>query len=290
MFEENNLKKILSNLKDTDIELKRQISCHYITYIACNKQLTICPIVNANNILNLGAGYGVWSYEILKQFSTKTVINVNIEKVDIHEVLRYYYDLSNNIKIENINFKKESLNANYIKYNTIDFLYQRDLLIFYKKKEWKNIIKEIYKILKPEGYVEFVEFDFIIKNEVNAYENVSKKSKNITNITKSDDFNKFFIDNYISVNDLLKIIEKNIKINDVKKIKLNLYGNNDFENFLVENLINNIVKYKLEKKYKEILDQEKIIVILKDYMNALKSEWKSYNSYITLYIICCQKI
>lgn len=270
------LENIWYELKYVDIEIKRQILNHELTYIGCGNQLTISPLITARNIINLGSGYGIWSYEFFKEYVGANIINIDIKKMDICDVLeKFNYDLPNRINIE---FRKLDLKKTNLKihYNTIDFVYQRDMLSIYNKYEWSNIVNEIYKVLKIGGYAEFVEFNFIINHK----KLISNTYSNLINDFLISTFEK---DNYIyDLNDLIKIIEGNIKLCNVNIINLPLYGDKYFNEICTSNLIFGYfhIKEIFEKEYGDF----------ENFIENLKKEWSLNESYIQLYVISTQKI
>lgn len=134
-------------MKNNNFEFQRQILHQEITYKACNNKLILSQIDSNSNkiILNLGSGYGIWSYKICKEYDIDCIINIDINFLDIYEninenidYIENYYDL--NIIFENTDLKKGIIN---FRNNTIDFIYQRDMISVYNRIEWDNILKDI---------------------------------------------------------------------------------------------------------------------------------------------------
>lgn len=254
--------------KKLDKELQRQILHHEITYKCCFNQLTICPILKANKILNLGSGYGIWSYFLSLEYPGKNVINIDNKHLKIN-VLEGEYS-------ENINFLKVDLKKSYIPYINVDFIYQRDMISVYNRKEWINIIKEIYRCLNITGYAEFVEFNFIVEHNYIKDTIFSK----ITNEYLVDVFDK---NDYIyKIEELIDTFNIYFKPFCVERIKLPLYGNDEFSIKCIDDFIISYshIKEEIEKIYCGKFE---------DFIENIKKEWENNKSYIELCIICCQK-
>lgn len=252
-------------------ELERQLLHHEITYIKSGNQLTVSPILRSTNVINLGSGYGFWSYDIYRENNLLNITNIDLIEFKIDDLENDYYE---NVKFKKINLKKNCLN---IKYNSIDFIYQRDMISVYTRSEWRKIIKEIYNVLDNFGQVEFVEFDFIIKHEEEKNDcfNSTMVNEYLINIFEKSDY-------IFNLDELLEIIEIQFKQFDLKKFKLPLYEYNSFNRLCIKDLI---------LSYAHIKDELEQIYSIKfeEYIEKLKKEWEDNKSYIELYIICCRK-
>lgn len=263
-------------LKGFNFELQRQIIHNEISYKACGNKLMISPIKKTDMILNLGSGYSIWSYDICKEYDVGCIVDIDINNFNIYDNLeKGEIDNYSEVKILNINIdlKKECIN---FKDNTIDFIYQRDMLSVYNNLEWKNIVKDIKRVLKKGAYAEFVEFNFIVNHKKSNKVIFSK----IVNNYLIDTFNK---SNYIyKPKILIKILEEHFKINKLKIVKLPLYYDEEFKDFCIDDLIISYkyIKDELEKLYPEGFDK---------FIDEIKKEWIFNESYIELYIISVQK-
>lgn len=107
------------------------------------------------------------------------------------------------------------------------------MLSVYNFIEWQNIINEMNRVLKKDGYIELVEFDFIIKHKNNINDKFSK-----------------IVNNYIyKPNILIDILKECFILNKTDVIKLPLYYNNTFKDHCIEDLIISYeyVKDEIEK-------------------------------------------
>lgn len=66
-------------------------------------------------------------------------------------------------------------NASFVQYNilnkipfpndTFDYVHQSLLSSAFTTSQWKEVIKEIVRVTKPGGWVEFLEYDYFVHNE-----------------------------------------------------------------------------------------------------------------------------
>jgi hypothetical protein len=265
-----NTKYIYENiLKDPyEIEEKRQYIQHLLLYKACDEKIFLSPIdgimeYGNNMILNLGSGYSIWTNHVNSIYYNKKIYTNFIYDIDINKDLNPY--------------ELTDLRKDRIKFydNVISFIYQRDMITVYKIDEWFHVINEIYRLLKKDGYAEFVEYNIYVgSNEKQNY--------------YSDIINKYLekIYNKNNIKDICDIIEqifKNIKI-EIKKLPL--YNENIFEGKCVENVIMGYKHFKTEISY---TINYKYNITYKEYIDLLKKEWENNKSCIEIYIITVKK-
>lgn len=268
--------KIWKEIKN--FEEKRQYLHQLIVYIACNNELLLSPInlniynkeyvVDYKFALNLGAGYRIWSKCVIEKYNNLAIIDIDIINYDenICEPLMEFDDI--NLKLGKINRKD----------NTLDFIYQRDMIPVYEDHEWDILITEIYRILKNEGFVEIVEYDFVI--------NHTKKVETFF----TDIVIKYLIEMFKSNNHIYELKKIHYKLENkfnskkiiIKDISLPLYFENKFEGICIENLILGIKH--IEKTLETIIKRP-----FNEIVELLKQEWGMNKSYIKIYIIYAQK-
>lgn len=275
-------KNILENkwLQKYDPEFKRQKIHNKIIYKSRNKY-TYMPLMNNSVIINLGAGYGLWSHEMAMLYDKSCFLNIDI--FDYYgyitrgiNINKSNYTKQPNIFFKEIDLKKENIN---FKDNNVDFVYQKDMISVYNIAEWKHVIKEIFRILKINGYMEIVEFDFIIKHK-----NVLNNLTNYSNIMNNYLINVFNKNEYIyKPNVIIDLIDDYFEIEKIDIIELPLYYNDIFKMDCINDLI---IGYEHIKQ-----EIENISSYTFDYfIEKLKKEWRDNKSYIELYIINGKKI
>lgn len=267
MFFLNNKKELIDWFIYNDAEFIRQ-SIHQ-EIIEKNFNLTLNFLDHSilqndelNIIIDVGSGYCRWLIKFIRKH--KELMN----KFSI-----YYYDIVDNlgnylkefINIEN-DIKNEifeiGLYCTYVKKdlkkecfdfkdNSVYFIYQRDMVNVYNLKQWKYVIKEIYRILKIDCKCEFTEYNFIIKNI--EKENLTDKINN-------------YVENKINnINDIVKLINKKFIKNKCQIVKLPLYKESIYNCLCIESIIlfyshfiKNIIKV-LKSKYKITLTYNELI-------------------------------
>ena len=269
--------------KNSNFEFGRQILHHRISYITCNDSLFLSSVKKYDLIINLGSGYGIWSINLAKEINSGAIINIDNQEYDVYEALKMIedneydsYGQEVNIIFKNIDLKKEEI---CFKNNTIDFIYQRDMLSVYNIDEWNNITKEIFRVLKIGGYIELLEYNPFIKHDT-----INKNNK------YSDIINNYLINTlkknrYVHDPFLLKeVMESYFDINNItiKKEILPLYYNNKFKDYCINVLI---LSYRhFEKEIEKYIGYSFDIFI-----EQIKKEWNNNKSYIELYIIIAKK-
>jgi ubiquinone/menaquinone biosynthesis C-methylase UbiE len=278
MFARKNiLNKVWNNIEITEInieELRQEIQQN-IVYISCNNKLFLSPLknhFNNNIVLNIGSGYCFWSREILKNSEEKNIFL--IVNLDIKE---YYENNKYLMMFKHINLKTDSIN---FKDNTIHYVYQRDMLSVYNILEWENIIKEIHRVLKKDGYFELVEYDITINHT------------KIFNTIFSDIFFNYLKDIFKTndyVYDIDIICNKTKKIfaeTKYLKIQLPLYYEKKYQGMCSNNYILGL--YHFKSQINNIL-KSKLNIDFDQGIKELENEWDKNESYMGLHIIYCKK-
>lgn len=152
--------------KVEEFEEKRQYLHQLIVHIACNNELFILPINpdiynkdQVNNyklVLNLGSGYRIWSIYMSQLYNNLIIIDIDI--INYNEKICEPLIIFDNIDLKNDKISRID--------NSVDFIYQRDMISVYENDEWDILINEIYRILKNKAFVELVEYDFIIEHKI----------------------------------------------------------------------------------------------------------------------------
>ncbi|KAI8885619.1 S-adenosyl-L-methionine-dependent methyltransferase [Backusella circina FSU 941] len=135
-----------------DEEMDRLIGQHFALktlfggnispYVLNNIDLTQNAIV-----LDVGCGPGTWIMDTATEFPQSQFIGVDM--CDI---------FPNNIRPANVSFQVGNvLERLPFQDNTFDFINARLFIVALKKEEWPILMKELYRILKPGGYLQCIE-------------------------------------------------------------------------------------------------------------------------------------
>lgn len=215
--------------------------------------------------LSYGFGTAIWSFNMSKIYKNSNFYDINVSP--FYELYKKQRQNENYhlIKIKFWNKNKKHL-FDY-KDNTFDYIYQRLINTTIDKNYWLKILKELYRICKPNGYVEIVELDLNIYDgdfEINIFNNILFSTFLDLNI------NPFIIKNICRLMENIGFV--NIRIQTYK-----CYTNDKI-------LSKNITKFI--SRYEKFINKEKI----PNYDNIINNILKnSKNSYIIWYVIYAMK-
>lgn len=276
--------------KHNNIEFYRQSIEQIIIDNYIDLTFTKIEDIQNNNkkiIIDIKSEYCRWIMNFIKKYKNE-IYNFSLYNYDINDNLGKYIDentdINNDIRNEIMEislyciYKKNKLGKEKFKIldNTIYFIHQKNVISIYNSKEWKFMINEIHRILKPNCKCEFVEYDFIIKNVDDG---------DITN-----KINKYFIKKFgkVNIDFIIKNTKKKYNKVETKIIKLPLYDESIFKSICIENVIIGY-SYFMEDIIKVLKKKYNILLTFKEIVNILLSEWKYKKSYIEIYFISAQK-
>ncbi|CAO3621271.1 unnamed protein product [Cunninghamella blakesleeana] len=100
-------------------------------------------------VVDVGTGTGIWAMEISNQYN-------NIQVLGLDKVLPN--DQQNSP--ENLRFVQCDITEPWpMGDNAVDFIFQRNMSDSIPKDAWSNLLKEMFRVLKPGGYIELIEYD-----------------------------------------------------------------------------------------------------------------------------------
>ncbi|KAI8085091.1 S-adenosyl-L-methionine-dependent methyltransferase [Halteromyces radiatus] len=101
-------------------------------------------------IIDVGTGNGIWALEMANQYP-------NVQVLGLDRVLPN--DQQNGP--ENLRFVQCDVTEAWpMGDNAVDFIFQRSMGDAMKQEQWGPLLKEMYRVLKPGGYIELIENDF----------------------------------------------------------------------------------------------------------------------------------
>jgi ubiquinone/menaquinone biosynthesis C-methylase UbiE len=85
------------------------------------------------------------------------------------------------IKKINVTFLQSNvLDKLHFNDSTFDFVHMRCLTLVFTEKEWKDqVLKELVRVCKPEGWVELVELDRLYLNQGPVFKKLCEEGNNI---------------------------------------------------------------------------------------------------------------
>ncbi|KAI8380549.1 S-adenosyl-L-methionine-dependent methyltransferase [Choanephora cucurbitarum] len=101
-------------------------------------------------VLDSGCGPATWTFEVGEAYPQSRIYGVDASCV-----------FPENVKPANVEFAIGNI-AKHIPHEdcTFDYIHQRLLIMGLTDEDWKNALKEHYRVLKPGGYIESVEVNF----------------------------------------------------------------------------------------------------------------------------------
>ncbi|CAI2167122.1 16122_t:CDS:2, partial [Funneliformis geosporum] len=253
-------------LPNDDEEIDRLQLQHYLLRYVWQNNFS-SPVneilLSGADVLDVGCGPGTWILEMATEYPQSRFIGIDIAPIFPSE-----------IKPFNATFQK--LDVTYrLPYDddTFDFIHIRLMFVALRENDWKEtVFPELFRILKPGGYIESHEFDF---NIVNSGPNMTCLVNGFAQYFKGENVNIFvcplipgFLQeaNFININ----VINQSAK-----------YGSWDgrFGKFAIDDflMLFQAVKYKLclvmkieEDEYTDILSK------LEEEVNEHQTSYKVY--------------
>ncbi|CDH56035.1 methyltransferase type 11 [Lichtheimia corymbifera JMRC:FSU:9682] len=127
--------------------LQRQ---HYLLKSA-RKTNAHAPIQDPVTILDLGTAGGIWALEMAAMLPNTQVIGIDIKPPAIQQQAG---------GPKNLKYIQANINENLpMSDNSVDYIFQRSMGQVIRKDKWQHVLSEMYRILRPGGYIELVEAD-----------------------------------------------------------------------------------------------------------------------------------
>ncbi|KAI8072096.1 S-adenosyl-L-methionine-dependent methyltransferase [Thamnidium elegans] len=112
-------------------------------------------------VLDAACGAGFWTLDIAHTFPNAKVIGLDAFPVDDKRMKGH----SNTISAPNIVYKYGDLTTHLpLPDNYLDIIYQRDTTSIMPHERWPFLLDELMRVAKPGGYIELVEYSFVINN------------------------------------------------------------------------------------------------------------------------------
>ncbi|KAI8059939.1 S-adenosyl-L-methionine-dependent methyltransferase [Gilbertella persicaria] len=137
------------DMKEFD-RLQRQ---HYLLK-STRKGNTWAPIQSPKVIVESGTQNGIWALEMATQYTDSQVLGLDLKPPALQP------GSPSNLRYNQTNIT-ESWPMND---NSIDFIFQRNMYLSVQKDQWPSLLEEMFRVLKPGGYIELLEAEIWYHN------------------------------------------------------------------------------------------------------------------------------
>ncbi|GAA5807435.1 hypothetical protein MFLAVUS_000796 [Mucor flavus] len=143
-------------------EYDRQLRQHYVLKHILDGNIHVPVAMDKPiTVLDAACGAGFWTLDIAHTFPNAKVIGLDAFPVDDKRMKGH----SNTISAPNIVYKYGDLTTHLpLPDNYLDIIYQRDTTSIMPHERWPFLLDELMRVAKPGGYIELVEYSFVIKN------------------------------------------------------------------------------------------------------------------------------
>lgn len=137
-------------LPNDDDEADRVHQQHWILRYAlqCNYHAPVTELLEKGAVvLDSGCGPATWTFEMAETYPCSKFYGVDCSTV-----------FPEDIKPPNVEFQICNIAENIpFPDNTFDYIHQRLLILGLTDKDWDSALKELYRVLKPGGYIDLAE-------------------------------------------------------------------------------------------------------------------------------------
>ncbi len=134
--------------KDLD-EINRLDFQHYVLRLALGR-LTFAPVEeqlrHGGHVLDVGCGTGRWAIEIARLYPLTRVTGLDLEQAKATTAPPNYRFVQGNI-LEGLPFAA----------STFHYTHQRFLVAAIPLEQWPRVVRELYRVTAPSGWVELIE-------------------------------------------------------------------------------------------------------------------------------------
>ncbi|GAB5591700.1 hypothetical protein Unana1_06600 [Umbelopsis nana] len=118
------------------------------------------PLNSPQDIIDLGCGTGVWCVEMAQKYPLAHIVGLALDppSVSVPDSLK-------NLSFLKVDLFQPAAGIESLKSNSVDFIFIRDMAHAIATNErWMSIIRESYRVLRPDGWLEVTEPDWGLIN------------------------------------------------------------------------------------------------------------------------------
>ncbi|KAI8367982.1 S-adenosyl-L-methionine-dependent methyltransferase [Choanephora cucurbitarum] len=143
------------------------ISAHYLLK-STRKGNTWAPIQSPKVIVEAGTRNGIWALEMATHYTDSQVLGLDLKPPGLQAG-----------SPSNLRYNQTDITGSWpMNDNSIDFIFQRNMYLHIKQDQWSKVLEEMFRVLKPGGYVELLEVEVCHHNPgpvQQAFENFFKE-------------------------------------------------------------------------------------------------------------------
>lgn len=144
-------------------EYDRQLRQHYVLKHVLDGNIHV-PVSTdqPTTVLDAACGAGFWTLDMAQSYPNAKIIGLDAFPAD-DKRMKGYSDAATSAT--NIVYKYGDLTTHLsLPDNYLDVIYQRDTASIIPHERWSFILGELFRVAKPGGYLELVEYSFNIKD------------------------------------------------------------------------------------------------------------------------------
>jgi len=132
-----------------DIEQAREDMKHSMIVNLCDGRLHFAPLKNPQAILDVGTGTGIWVVDMADEYPAAAVLGVDLSPIQPEWVP------------PNARFMVDDVEADWVhKPDSFDYIHIRHMTS--SIRDWRKLLSQAYKALKPGGWIELQDFHMVI--------------------------------------------------------------------------------------------------------------------------------
>ncbi|KAE9367019.1 S-adenosyl-L-methionine-dependent methyltransferase [Stipitochalara longipes BDJ] len=146
-----------------ETEVDRLDMFHHILKLVSNGKLYEAPLPkDVQRVLDIGCGTGLWAIDFADEHPSAEVLGVDLMPIQPQFVP------------PNCKFEIDDIEEDFTYRQPFDFIHCRYMA--YAVKNWPRLIGQIYAHTTPGGFVEFTDFDLIIRSDDGSMDNTTMQT------------------------------------------------------------------------------------------------------------------
>ncbi|MCJ1244978.1 hypothetical protein MMC30_002179 [Trapelia coarctata] len=170
----------LLRIEESSEEADRLEAQHQVLNIVFDNRLVFPPLSNPQSVLDLGYGAASWAVEVADTYPDCEVIGVDISP-----------HMKPDDAPENFWPQLDDLNEPFtFESNRFDLVHSRLVGSGINKRRWPSYIRDILRVLKPNGWVQLVDYYFMCQSDNGSIDDTSALRQWSTNYIRALDATK----------------------------------------------------------------------------------------------------